>query len=480
MRKPLAVLLVALFLSSSCVIIGNPVSGTSVQENTWVEKASMHVARANLGLAVVDGIIYAIGGDEGADEGNASPGDTLTQHVVNDTEAYDPNLNRWTPKADMPTSRALFGTAVYQKRIYCIGGYYGASIFIGPETWNWKTEYYNSAKNEVFDCATNSWLTKAPMPTPCGKAAINIVNGKIYVIGGFTVENLGTTNNLNQVYDPQTDEWTIKSSAPLPIASSASAVVDNKIYVLGYKPSNQVVVEIYNPANDSWSIGKAEMTGHWATGAATSGVNALKRIYFFDYNRTDVYDPVADSWVSGSSPPTNRLIAKVAVVNDLFYLIGGRTGQWGYITMLYPTTLNEQYLPFGYGSPDPLYLLEITPPVIGITSPVTQTNNQTNVTLSFTIDKPFSLASYSLDGKDNITVTGNVTLSELSYGLHNVTFYAKDTFGNVGKSETISFTVTKPEIETFPIVAIGVVLVVAVIGIGLLVYFKKHKRIGTL
>ena len=114
--------------------------------------------------------------------------------------------------------------------------------------------------------------------------------------------------------------------------------------------------------------------------------------------------------------------------------------------------------------------------MIDITSPVTQTYNQTNVTLSFTIDKPFSLASYSLDGKDNITVTGNVTLSELSFGLHNVTFYAKDTFGNVGKSETISFTVTKPKIETFPTVAIAVVLVGAVIGIGLLVYFKKHKR----
>ena len=41
--------------------------------------------------------------------------------------------------------------------------------------------------------------------------------------------------------------------------------------------------------------------------------------------------------------------------------------------------------------------------------------------LIFTVSKSVVWMGYSLDGQDNVTVTGNITLSELSRGLHNVT-----------------------------------------------------------
>ncbi len=69
---------------------------------------------------------------------------------------------------------------------------------------------------------------------------------------------------------------------------------------------------------------------------------------------------------------------------------------------------------------------------------------------------------------------GNSTLSELSDGLHNVTVYANDTFGNVGKSQIINFIITKR--EPFPIVPVVGTAVVAVIAVaGLLFHHKKHK-----
>jgi hypothetical protein len=61
--------------------------------------------------------------------------------------------------------------------------------------------------------------------------------------------------------------------------------------------------------------------------------------------------------------------------------------------------------------------------------------------LTFRVNEPVSLMSYSLDGQDNVTVSGNATLSGLSIGLHNVTVYANDTAGNMGVSETIKFTI---------------------------------------
>jgi N-acetylneuraminic acid mutarotase len=461
--KSITLLLVLVFLTVSFAVAAKPVSGVSAVGNSWVEEAPMHSARANIGVAVVNGQIYAIGGDNGSDIGNCDTGTAITNHVVNVNEFYNPSSGTWVSAAPMPTVRALFGTAVYQNKIYCIGGYSGAV-----------TEYYDVSANEVYDPATNTWATKAPMPTPRFSAAANIVNNKIYVVGGYTT-NLDVADNINQVYDPQTDSWTIKSSAPLPVASSASAVVDNKIYVLGMNRS-QSFVEIYDPANDAWSVRGATPVGYWSTAAATSGVYASKRIYFFNENRTDIYDPATGNWTVGAAAPTDRLLAIVAVVNETFYLIGGRTGQWGYITMEYPTTLNERYTPVGYGTPDPSYVLATTPPKVLLLSPLNQTYNESSVSLIFTVDKAVGWTGYGLDREQNVTIICNGTIANMTNGLHSIAVYANDTYGNIGVSETITFTVAVPEPFPTTLVATASVATVVAVGVGLLVYFKKRKH----
>jgi parallel beta-helix repeat protein len=123
------------------------------------------------------------------------------------------------------------------------------------------------------------------------------------------------------------------------------------------------------------------------------------------------------------------------------------------------------------------YLLKVTSPKIAVLSPINQIYNDSNVILDINLDKAVNWTSFSLDGQDNQTFTGNITLSEFSNGSHNVTVYAQDTFGNIGSSETISFTIAKPESESFPVVPIAAVstLAVALVAAGLLVYRKKHK-----
>ena len=84
-----------------------------------------------------------------------------------------------------------------------------------------------------------------------------------------------------------------------------------------------------------------------------------------------------------------------------------------------------------------------------------------------------------LDNESGVDVFGNATLSGLAYGVHNVTVYAVDTAGNIGTSETIIFTITEePEPEPFPVIPVATasVATIAVIGVGLLVYFKKRNH----
>lgn len=113
------------------------------------------------------------------------------------------------------------------------------------------------------------------------------------------------------------------------------------------------------------------------------------------------------------------------------------------------------------------------PPKISVLSPVDQVFNESSVPLCFTVDKQVNWTGYSLDGQDATTITGNTTLTELTNGLHNVTVYVKDMFGNDGASETVAFTLEVPEpFPTAPVLVAVATLAVACIAI--MVYFKKR------
>lgn len=194
---------------------------TCAAADSWVSKAGMLRGRSCLGVAVVYGKIYAIGG------ASASGFSSFN-------EQYDPTIGTWTLKAPMPTSRSAFGIAVFQDKIYCIGGYAMNANKKGDAT----------GVNEAYDPATDTWQTKTPMLEPSLNVRANVVDGKIYLIGG------STNGTINQVYDPTTDLWTTKASVPTAVSSYASAVICNKIYIF---TSN--LTQIYNAENDSWSLG---------------------------------------------------------------------------------------------------------------------------------------------------------------------------------------------------------------------------------
>ncbi len=439
-------LLFFVFLTASLIMAVKPVSAATPVSNSWTSRAPMHVARSGLGVAEVNGKIYAIGG-------NAENG------VVGTNEEYDPATDTWTYKKPMSTPSAGFATAVYQNKIYCMA----------------------EGINEVYDPATDTWETKTPMPTPRTGLQASVANGKIYLIGGYipafyTTQNF-TATPINEAYDPATDSWSMKAPIPVAVEGYASAVVDNKIYVIGgvsYPEYN--FNQIYDPTTDTWSQGTpSPKNTAFGPAGATTGINAAKRIYVLsqDYNFDDppcvntVYDPATDTWTSGASVPTERSGFGVAVVNDLFYVIGGFTETfdmfWNSDITLYAT--NEQYTPFGYGT---------ISPEVSVVSPENRSYTSSSVSLIFTVDKPASWMGYSLDGQDNVTVTGNTTIAGLSNGLHNVTVYAEDSFGNMGAAETISFSVEVP----FPtaLVATASAASVAVVGVGLFVYFKKRRH----
>jgi hypothetical protein len=171
--------------------------------------------------------------------------------ILSTVEEYDPATDTWTTKANMPTARFALGVVTANNgKIYAIGG-------------------VNSLAVEEYDPATNTWIIKANMTV--SRWSIGIAasgNGKIYVIGGQ-----GRGGEMAE-YDPGTDTWAMKASMPLGERILAAGATSNagKIYAIGGHTSAGVLatVEEYTPAEPvpTYSIsGKVTLSGN-ASGLA--------------------------------------------------------------------------------------------------------------------------------------------------------------------------------------------------------------------
>jgi N-acetylneuraminic acid mutarotase len=331
---------IALILFLSFVLSAFSIPLVRASEDSWTSKAPMQEARAGLGVAVVNGRIYAIGGCNSQIDGQ-----THFYGTINATEEYDPATNSWTEKAQMPTPRASFAIAVYENKIYVIGGYIKLTSGSSSQLIN---------ITEVYDPVTDTWETRASMPAARDGVEANVIDGKIYVIGGINADGV---TNVTEVYDPATDMWETKTPIPTPVSHYASAVVDNKIYVISGRIGDDAVTDltqIYDTETDMWSSGASIRTGVGSAAAgATTGVLAPKAIYviggkfasepLYAQNIVQAYSPENDSWSIGASMPADRADLGVAVVNDALYAIGG-----GRSILQADSTDVWQYTPIGY------------------------------------------------------------------------------------------------------------------------------------
>ena len=119
------------------------------------------------------------------------------------------------------------------------------------------------------------------------------------------------------------------------------------------------------------------------------------------------------------------------------------------------------------------FSVDTTPPMVSILSLENKTYYSTEIQLDLALSEKPSLVGYSLDGQENVTFTGNTTLTSLAYGEHSFTVYAADNAGNVGASETIYFSIEEPFPTTLVIASL---ITTSFVGLGLLFYFKKRKR----
>jgi N-acetylneuraminic acid mutarotase len=161
------------------------------------------------------------------------------------------------------------------------------------------------------------------------------VGGKIYLIGGFD-DNEGVTARV-QVYDTATDTWSDGPALPRAVHHANAATDGTTIYVLGALTGTSfaAIGDTYslNPATETQWQTRASMTTGRERGAAVTDVidgklyvaGGFRNVMASDL--VDVYDPVANMWMTRASMPATRDHACGAAIGGALIVAGGRTVQ---------------------------------------------------------------------------------------------------------------------------------------------------------
>ncbi|XP_075148028.1 kelch like ECH associated protein 1 isoform X2 [Haematobia irritans] len=198
----------------------------------WRPCAPMSVPRHRVGVAVMDELMYAVGGSAGSE-----------YHST--VEYYDPELDRWFLVQPMHTKRLGVGVVVVNRLLYAIGGFDGHERF---------------ASVECYHPENNEWSFVKPMTYGRSGAGVAAINQYIYVVGGFD-----GTRQLSSVerYDTENQIW--EQMTPIKIARSALSLtsLDGKLYAIGgFDGSNFLsIVEVYDPKLNNWELGTPLSSG---------------------------------------------------------------------------------------------------------------------------------------------------------------------------------------------------------------------------
>jgi Kelch motif/Galactose oxidase, central domain len=260
---------------------------------------------------------------------------------INEFGRFDPVANTWTPLAPVPDLNNAEASGVYAPNVN--------QLFVfGGEEVNFAT-VVNTTR--IYDIATDTWSTGAPMPDVRAFMASGYFNGKIYLVGGYSTGNISPAFLQTWEYDPVANTFATKTSIPAAagFGGAGSGVINGHLYVAGGRDSNNLDLATtwdYDIAADTWTQRADLPSANNVPGSAViggtlwqfGGGNPFKGSVAMPFagkravqipdttNALVIYDPVSDSWTSGPSLSQQRSFPAGAAVGSTAVAVGGYTG----------------------------------------------------------------------------------------------------------------------------------------------------------
>jgi hypothetical protein len=255
---------------------------------------------------------------------------------------------------------------------------------------------------------------------------------------------------------------------PNPMPISGGEIAD----VPGAKPP---VISIFSPSNNTvYNQANLSLTYNVSVGEVNSKTTFHTWIYRISYRGDwQETETLVDLKALNYVLPTQFSINLTGIPDGKHNLTINASETGYYYVFSYPPS---EYTFHINASSTFSFSVDTIPPVVSALSTQNQNKTTTDIPFVVVVNEPVSQVTYVLDAEENVTVTGNITLTELSNREHNITVYALDTAGNIGSSETMLFTVAVP--ESFPTVPVAVAsgASFAAVAAGALVYVRKRGR----
>jgi N-acetylneuraminic acid mutarotase len=291
---------------------GEPAAIITPPSKSWVRLKPMPTARKNPAVAVVNGIVYAIGGEGGYGK----------------VEAYNPATQTWSTKANLWEGRTQASAAAINGKIYLVGGRDGLGHMH-------RTLF-------VYNPATDSWSKKADLPVLSRRGAAVAIGGKLYV---YTPQNQTTDYwPMLHRYDPATEAWTKLARPPRSVEMPAAGVLDGKLYLAGGWTPNGASnkLDVYDPLKNAWATKASMPTARFdGAGAVAAGGLLSQRFYVmggvatpgstFELTTMESYNPLSDTWSTGPALRTPRRGLGAATAGGTIYALGGANHHQAYL-----------------------------------------------------------------------------------------------------------------------------------------------------
>jgi N-acetylneuraminic acid mutarotase len=331
----------------------------------WNEVASLPfpLSHTEPGTFVRDGRIIVVGGRSRPDRH-----DTMRSVLE-----YSPGEDRWRALPPLPAGRfAPFARVVGDDLIVGTGATgthtpQAGPLWIGNWAGRWQlgdsmpvplgevaggvigNQLYLVGQGDratlALDLASGLWAHADRHPariSPGHHSAAEVVNGKLYLLGGISWSN----GPVVQIFDPVTDSWSLGPPMLFPTGSAASAVIGGAIYLAGGIVGDTTTRQAarLDPVSGVWTRIAPMPRARNHAAAGTDG----RLLYVFGgrgpgsgdsnivangFSDVQIYDPATDSWTaSGSGPggpaplPEGRGgMGKAVFHNGEFYIMGGET-----------------------------------------------------------------------------------------------------------------------------------------------------------